>query len=84
MLYQFRKTDGSRDPHSSGSFVRPGSPASTIPTDGFRLEPVAWWQSEKSSARYPVAWKLSIPSREMELIVRARFNGQELNGEPFT
>jgi predicted secreted hydrolase len=55
-----------------------------IELDDFQLEPTEWWTSPKSKARYPVAWKVSIPKLAVDCIVRARFNNQELSAEPFS
>ena len=78
MLYEFRRTDGQRDPHSSGTFIASSGQAATITASEFTLTPEAQWHSPKTGANYPVAWKVKIPSRQMELTVQAVMNDQEL------
>lgn len=84
MLFQIRRKDGTTDPSSSGTFVRADGTSSHIPYGSFRLEPVSTWQSLASSGRYPVKWKVIIPNLNLELMVVARLENQELQGEPFT
>jgi predicted secreted hydrolase len=78
MLYEFRRSDGQRDPHTSGTFVDSSGQAATITASEFTLTPEAQWRSPKTGASYPVVWKVSIPSRRIELTVRAAVNDQEL------
>lgn len=42
------------------------------------MTPVRWWKSPATGARYPVAWSVSIPSRQLTLTVEARQDNQEL------
>jgi len=84
MLYQIRRKDGSVDPASSGTFIRADGTSLHIPHGSFRLEPVSTWQSPASGGRYPVKWRLAIPSLNLALTIAARFENQELRGEPFT
>ena len=79
MLYEFRRTDNQRDPHTSGTFVDPSGQAATIAASEFTLTPEAQWLSPKTGANYPVVWKVSLPSRRIELTVRAAVNDQELD-----
>jgi predicted secreted hydrolase len=78
MLYQFRRSDNSPDPHSSGTIIDSAGQASSLSVSDFTLEPVTRWRSPKTGATYPVAWKIKIPSRQMELTVQAVMNDQEL------
>lgn len=79
MLFQLRQKDGSKDPHSSATLrtAPPGS-VTTLPSAGFQMTPVRWWKSPATGARYPVAWSVSIPSRQLTLTVEARQDNQEL------
>jgi predicted secreted hydrolase len=84
MLFQIRTKEGGRDPYSSGTFVSQSGESQKIHLSDFDLAPVDWWTSPHTKARYPVAWKISIPSRKLELTVRARFQDQELASQPFS
>ncbi|HWQ34764.1 MAG TPA: lipocalin-like domain-containing protein [Blastocatellia bacterium] len=79
MLYEFRRADGQRDLHTSGTFVDSSGQAATIAASEFTLTPEAQWLSPKTGASYPVIWKVSVPSRRIELTVRAAVNDQELD-----
>ncbi|MBI4380788.1 MAG: carotenoid 1,2-hydratase [candidate division NC10 bacterium] len=79
MLYQLRQTDGSPDPHSSGSLIHPDGRVEHLSLRAFRLEPHEVWQSPKSGGRYPIRWRVWLPERRIDLIVQAAFSDQELD-----
>jgi predicted secreted hydrolase len=83
MLFQIRTKDGGRDKFSSGTWVDDDGAAHPISVEDFELVPIEWWSSSESKARYPVAWKIKIPSRGLDVVVRARFENQELAATPF-
>ncbi len=58
-----------------------GSPGGVAPPLA-RLTPLRWWRSPASGARYPIAWKISLPARNLRLTVEAAFAGQELAAGP--
>ena len=82
MLFQIRTKEGGRDPYSSGTVVSQSGEIQKIRLSDFDLAPVDWWTSPHTKAKYPIAWKISIPN--MELTVRARFQDQELASQPFS
>lgn len=82
MLFQIR-TDGGRDPHSGGTFVRADGTTDPIADSDFSLEPEAWWQSPATGGKYPVGWRLAIPKLGINLNIRARLEDQELASRPF-
>lgn len=89
MIFQLRRADGSVDPRSSGTLVDMGpksprgarAPRSTPITldSGFRLEPGRVWTSPASQARYPVTWRVHVPSARLDLTVTAAVDAQELH-----
>ncbi len=79
MLYQLRLTDGSSDPHSSGSLIYPDGRVEHLPFNAFRLTPQEVWQSPKSGGRYPIRWRIQIPGRRLDLSIQAAFPDQELD-----
>ncbi len=83
MLFQIRTKDGGRDPHSSGTWIAPDGTTAKIGVGDFELEPTKWWTSPKTKGRYPIAWRLAIPSKNLTLALTARFPGQELDTGPF-
>ncbi len=79
MLYQLRLTDGQVDPHSSGSLIYPDGRVEHLPMNAFILTPQEVWQSPKSGGRYPIRWRIQVPSRRLDLSVWAAFSNQELD-----
>lgn len=78
MIYQFRRSDGSTDVHSSGTLIDTNGRATHIPFNEFTLRPTgANWQSD-SGATYPTEWTIELPKYNLNLSVAAAFNNQEL------
>jgi predicted secreted hydrolase len=74
---------------SSGAFLQ----GTLVPRDGtavhldegeVTMAPIEEWTSAATGARYPIAWQVSVPSRAIQLEVRARFAEQELTTERST
>ena len=84
MIFQIRTKDGGRDTFSSGTWIAPDGSSTKIDLADFDLEPIDWWKSPDSNGRYPVVWKISVPSKKLSLTVRARFPAQELAAKPFS
>jgi predicted secreted hydrolase len=81
MLYQFRRSDGSVDPYSSGTYVdAQGKPVHLTATD-FRMVPSGeTWASGVTGAKYPVAWSVEVPKLGLKFAVTTRLKSQELAG----
>ncbi len=77
MVYVMRRTDGARDPRSSGTLVTPAGPV-RLRVDDFRLTPGRRWMSPVSGAAYPVAWRVEVPAQGLVLDVTAAIDAQEL------
>ena len=78
MLYRMRRSDGSSDPVSSGTFIEHDGRAQHLTLGEFMLEPITTWTSPASKARYPATWRLSIPSKDLSLALVPRMTEQEL------
>jgi predicted secreted hydrolase len=80
MLYVLRRRDGSTEPVSSGTLVRPGGGGGNrhLPLQAFSIAPTRRWRSPHTGAIYPAGWKLAIPSERLELEVSPRVADQEL------
>jgi predicted secreted hydrolase len=72
MLFELRKQDGSIDPYSSGTYVDAKGQAHHLKRADFTLEPMAKW------GKYPIAWKIRVPSLNIELTSKAALDNQEL------
>ncbi len=80
MMFQMRRSDGTRDPQSSGTFVSGGVSRPLGPSD-FMLTPGRTWLSPATQAAYPVEWRVEIGADALDLRVRPMIDGQELTGQ---
>jgi predicted secreted hydrolase len=78
MLFQLRRTDGSIDPYSAGTLIEASGKARHLNRDQFVLEPGRKWTSPRTATKYPVAWRVLVPSAELDLTCEAALDGQEL------
>src|SRR5262245_6104940 len=78
MLFQLRTKTGSIDPNSSGTWVDARGAGRRLDARDFSLEPARAWVSPKSKARYPVSWRIRVPSLGLDLHCDATLDGQEL------
>ncbi len=78
MFYQLRRKDGSPDPHSAGSLQMPDGKRIRLTRADVILEPLGYWESPKGG-RYPVRWRLRIPSQQLVLEVVPLMENQELD-----
>lgn len=78
MLYRLRLKDGSISPFSSGTFVAARGAAEFLDSSKFSLTPVRTWHSLDSGSEYPVEWKISVPSKSIELHLTTPLASQEL------
>jgi predicted secreted hydrolase len=81
MLFQLRHLDGSIDPYSSGTYVDAAGRARHLKRSDFQLHPLEFWTSPVTHARYPIRWRVTIPSLEIELDCAAALPDQELGVE---
>ena len=84
MLYRMRRADGSVDAVSSGTFVDADGAAHPLSVTDFTLEPITYWTSPASKARYPQRWRLTVPSKHLSLELAPRMAEQELRTERST
>ena len=76
MYYQLRRSDGSGDPHSSGSLSdSTGLQRRLTPAD-VELTPLAYWNAGKR--RYPVEWRVQLQGEAHPWRVRALLEDQEM------
>ena len=79
-LYRLREADGSAGPLSSCTLSTGGHATRSLGAAAFTLEPAAFWKSPASGARYPVGWKLAVPSEGLDLEVQALLQTCEVDG----
>ncbi|HEX8281625.1 MAG TPA: lipocalin family protein, partial [Chthoniobacterales bacterium] len=78
MLYQLRLANGTADPSSSGTLIAADGTTTHLTSGDFRMTPLAFWQSERTPARYPISWRIELPKHGLEMTVRAALANQEL------
>jgi predicted secreted hydrolase len=79
MLYRLRRTDGSADPVSSGTLIDRDGRGHHLMVSEFTLEPISYWTSQTSHARYPQRWHLTIPSQQLSFDLVPLMADQELS-----
>ena len=79
VVYRIRRDDGSVDPHSKGLLVDPDGNSQVLSVDDFNLTPQRHWRSPQTGSRYPVEWSVQVPGADLDLIVTARVDSQEMS-----
>ena len=75
------RSSGAIDPYSAGTYISRDGRTTHLKRDDFHLQPLDYWTSPKTGARYPIRWRISIPSLHIELMCDAAFAAQELVAE---
>ncbi len=78
MYYQLRLTDGTSDPYSKGTLVRPDGSTTALARDDVQLTVEDEWRSPRSGATYPARWRLVVPSAQIDLTLTPYLSDQEL------
>lgn len=81
MLFRIRRDDGGVDPFSAGTWIAPDGRAVPLARSDFDVRPLAWWTSPKTGGRYPVRWRIAVPSLGLALECAAALDDQELAAE---
>lgn len=84
MVYRLRAADGSATPFSAGSLVERDGTARRLTADDVTLEPLSWWSSPLTAARYPVRVRVRVPGVGLDLEVRAEIPDAELDARAST
>jgi predicted secreted hydrolase len=85
MIYQLRRLDGTRDPHSSGTLTRADGRVVPLTSRDFTLAPDGpVFRSPGSGAAYPVGWRIEIPGEALALEASTPLPGQELDATAST
>jgi predicted secreted hydrolase len=70
MLFNLRRVNGQRDPHSAGTFLPRNGPAAPLDAADFSLTPLRQWHG------YPVAWRIAVPKLGLKATVTAALDDQ--------
>ena len=78
MLFQVRERDATRSPFIAGTFIDASGRSFYLKGSEIEMQPLEWWRSARTGARYPIRWRLAAPSRGIELECAAAIPDQEL------
>jgi predicted secreted hydrolase len=81
MFYALRDRDGSRDPHSAGTWVESSGAARPLTSAAVDIDVTDHWSSA-DGVRYPSGWRLRVPSLALDVSVRPILADQELRSSP--
>jgi predicted secreted hydrolase len=81
MFYVLRARDGSRDPHSAGTWVESSGEAHGLASAAVDIDVTARWTSA-DGVRYPAGWRIRAPSLALDVAVRPLLADQELKSTP--
>jgi predicted secreted hydrolase len=79
MLFQIRRSDGTIDPFSSGTWISSNGEVILLERKEFEIQVKDSWRSSNSGAEYPSKWILNIPLLDLNLAVSPLLADQELN-----
>ncbi len=78
MLFEIRRTDGSRGSASGGTLVARDGSARRLSARDFEVSVLDRWKSPHTGADYPARWRLRVPSEGLELDVEPLLADQEM------
>lgn len=79
LCLQLRRRDGSGTPIPSCLLLKADGAARSFRRREILLEPLAHWSGELDGTRYPLSWRLELPSERLELEVVPLLEAQELD-----
>lgn len=81
MVGRLRRKDGSIDRVFHGTYIDASGKARTLRSEEIQFTPGETWQSPTTGARYPVAWRIEIPTLALDLRLTTPLQKQELTGK---
>ena len=84
MLYLMRRKDGTLDVNSSGTFIAKNGASRYLAAKEYTVTPLGYWTSPKTKGKYPMGWRVEVPSQQLSLTLRPAFEDQELVTEEST
>jgi predicted secreted hydrolase len=74
---EFRRNDGSQDPHSAGTWISREGEARHLSSDEVEIVITGEWESPEGGS-YPSGWEISVPNLDLNLTVQPLIDDQEL------
>lgn len=84
MLYQLRRADGTATPFSAGTLVAKDGTARHLALADFTFEPLSTWTSTATGARYPLRWRVVVPSADIDGELSAKVDTCEVDARTTT
>jgi predicted secreted hydrolase len=81
MFYALRARDGSRDPHSAGTWVESSGAAHGLASAAVDVDVTDHWTGS-DDVRYPSGWRIRVPALALDVAVRPVLADQELRTNP--
>jgi predicted secreted hydrolase len=78
MVYIIRRSDGTADASSSGSFIAPNGRIIHLRRDQLRIDATGSWTSPHTRAKYPMGWRINVPALGISATLTPLLNDQEL------
>jgi predicted secreted hydrolase len=79
MFYRLRREDGTATRFSGGTLIDATGTPQRLGARAVQLTPEESWTSPRTGVKYPVSWKLSLPSEDLVLDVVPVLPNQELD-----
>jgi predicted secreted hydrolase len=76
MVSEMRYRD--RAPFVAGTFIDATGRSAALKGAEISMQPLDWWRSPRTGARYPIRWRITVPSRGITLDCVAAIPNQEL------
>jgi predicted secreted hydrolase len=84
MLYRLRDATGRAAPESAGTLVARDGTTRRLAATEFAIEPLSWWTSPRTGARYPARLRVRVPGAGLDLEVRPELPDAELDARAST
>jgi predicted secreted hydrolase len=78
MFFQMRRADGTLEPVSGGTLVAADGSTRRLAAADVQLSVADTWRSAATGATYPAAWRVVIPSAQLDLRVQPWLAQQEM------
>ena len=79
MFYRMRDRQGHAQRYSQGVLVGQRGQTTRLDLDNTQLQANRYRRSEHSGIRYPLGWRLQVPTQQIDLQVDAALDDQEMN-----
>ncbi len=82
MLFRLRRKDGTMDPYSAGTYVDAQGRSTLLKLSDFTATPQgAIWTSPATQGKYPIEWRVQVPSLGLDVGLKTPLASQEITGK---